>query len=139
MDELINKALKLISPITSENIKKTFNFLIEIDQKSNNSCGIEEKYNKFFVNNENTANNIDEDPGSEPKSSNSNMIISENDKFSTPSTSLEINKKLNYDNNYKQRIDEFYNSLISYTSEEICELFKDLKKKILEDQTQHSS
>ena len=100
---------------------------------------IEEKYNKFFVNNENTANNIDEDPGSEPKSSNSNMIISENDKFSTPSTSLEINKKLNYDNNYKQRIDEFYNSLISYTSEEICELFRDLKKKILEDQTQHSS
>ena len=33
MDELINNAIKLISPITSENIKNTFNYLIEIDKK----------------------------------------------------------------------------------------------------------
>ena len=31
MDEVINNALKLISPITSENIKKTFSYLIKID------------------------------------------------------------------------------------------------------------
>ena len=81
---------------------------------------------------------MDEDSGSEPKLNNSNTVISENDKFSSPSISLEIPKKLNYDNNYLQRINNFYISLLNYNSEEICELFKDLKKKISEDQTQHS-
>ena len=138
MDELINNAIKLISPIISENIKNTFHYLIEIDKKKDISLGIEEKYNKFFENNENSTKNMDEDSGSEPKLSNSNTVISENDKFSSPSISLEIPKKLNYDNNYLQRINNFYISLLNYNSEEICELFKDLKKKISEDQTQHS-
>ena len=129
MDELINNAIKLISPIISENIKNTFHYLIEIDKKKDISLGIEEKYNKFFENNENSTNYMDEDLGSEPKSSNSNTVISENDKFSSPSISLEIPKKLNYDNNYLQRINNFYISLLNYNSEEICELFKDLKKK----------
>ena len=74
MDELINNAIKLISPITSENIKNTFNYLIEIDKKKDISLGIEEKYNKFFENNENSTNNMDEDSGSEPKLSNSNTV-----------------------------------------------------------------
>ncbi len=139
MDELINNALKLISPITSENIKKTFSYLIEIDKKRNISLGIEKKYNQIFGNNENSTNNIDEDPGSEPKSSNSNIIISDNDNFSSPSISLEITKNPNYDNNFKQRINNFYISLLNYKSEEISQLFKDLKKKISEDQTQHSN
>ena len=128
MDELINNAIKLISPITSENIKNTFNYLIEIDKKKDISL-VEEKYNKFFENNENSTKNMDEDSGSEPKSNNLNTVISENDKFSSPSISLEIPKKLNYDNNYLQRINNFYISLLNYNSEEICELFKDLKKK----------
>ena len=130
MDELISNAIKLISPITSENVKNTFNYLIEIDKKKDISLGIEEKYNKFFENNENSTNNMDEDSVSEPKLNNSNTVISENDKFSSPSISLEIPKKLNYDNNFLQRINNFYISLLNYNSEEICELFKDLKKNI---------